>query len=149
MRRKTTKLLFITAGWVSLALGIAGIPLPLLPTTPFLLLINEQSWQRQPASVQSAMLKHGGLGIARSSGQAYAAINQQIRAALAAAGQPALMAPDKSTQQALVDRSQALHDAWMTVSSDRETTYRAAQTLLTQLRAETPPVSSGSTGGAR
>ena len=113
-------------------------------TTPFLLLINEQSWQRQPASVQHAMLKHGGLGIARSSGQAYAAINQQIRAALAEAGQPAIMAPDESTQQALVDRSQALHNAWMTASSDRETTYRAAQTLLTRLRAETPPLSKGS-----
>ena len=90
------------------------------------------------------MLKHGGLGIARSSGQAYAAINQHIRAALAAAGQPAIMAPDESTQQALVDRSQALHNAWMIASSDRETTYRAAQTLLTRLRAETPPLSKGS-----
>jgi len=113
-------------------------------TTPFLLLINEQSWQRQPASVQRAMLKHGGLGIARSSGQAYATINQQIRAALAAAGQLALMAPDESTQQALVDRSQALHDAWMAASSNRHATYRAAQTLLSQLRSEMSPVIMGS-----
>jgi TRAP-type C4-dicarboxylate transport system substrate-binding protein len=114
-------------------------------TTPFLLLINEQSWQQQPTSVQHAMLKHGGLGIARSSGQAYAAINQQIRAALAEAGQPALMAPDESTQQALVDRSQALHDAWMTASIDRETTYLAAQTFLSRLRA---PPSTASVGSA-
>jgi hypothetical protein len=90
------------------------------------------------------MLKHGGLGIARSSGQAYATINQQIRAALAAAGQPALMAPDESTQQALVNRSQALHNAWVTASSNRLATYRAAQTLLTQLRSEMPPVIMGS-----
>jgi hypothetical protein len=113
-------------------------------TTPFLLLINEQSWQRQPTSVQRAMLRHGGLGIARSSGQAYAAINQQIRVALAETGQPALMAPDTSTQQALVDRSQALHDAWMTASIDRETTYLAAQTFLERLRAQTSTAPAGS-----
>lgn len=30
--------LFLVAGFISLALGVVGIPLPLLPTTPFLLL---------------------------------------------------------------------------------------------------------------
>ena len=108
--------------------------------TPFLLLINEKSWQRQPASVQHAMLHHGGLGIARSSGQAYAAINQGIRTALREAGKPVLMTPDASTQQALVERSKALHTAWMSASSDRERTYSAAQALLSQLRAEAPSV---------
>jgi hypothetical protein len=54
------------------------------------------------------------------------------------------MAPDESSQQALVDRSQALHDAWMTASIDRETTYRAAQTFLSRLRAETSTASAGS-----
>ncbi len=114
-------------------------------TTPFLLLINEQSWQRQPASVQRAMLKHGGLGIARRGGDAYATINRHIRGMLGEANQPIIMTPDTSTRQALVDRSQALHNAWMSESITRETTYRAAQTFLTRLRAETPSVSTGGT----
>lgn len=36
--RKLKARLYLVAGWVSVVLGIIGIPTPLLPTTPFLLL---------------------------------------------------------------------------------------------------------------
>lgn len=38
MITQTKRLLYLCAGWIALALGVIGIPLPLLPTTPFLLL---------------------------------------------------------------------------------------------------------------
>jgi hypothetical protein len=38
MRQKMRQVLLLTIGWVSLATGLIGILLPLLPTTPFLLL---------------------------------------------------------------------------------------------------------------
>jgi len=38
MITQTKRLLYLCAGWMALVLGVIGIPLPLLPTTPFLLL---------------------------------------------------------------------------------------------------------------
>ena len=38
MKEQTLKIFFIIVGWLSIILGVIGILLPLLPTTPFILL---------------------------------------------------------------------------------------------------------------
>lgn len=55
------KPLFVAVGSVSLALGIAGIFLPLLPTTPFLLLASA-CYLRGSERMHRWLLGHGRLG---------------------------------------------------------------------------------------
>lgn len=56
-----TRPLLVALGTVSLALGIAGIFLPLLPTTPFLLLASA-CYARSNERLHQWLLNHGRLG---------------------------------------------------------------------------------------
>lgn len=56
-----TRPLLVAVGTVSLALGIAGIFLPLLPTTPFLLLASA-CYARSNERLHQWLLNHGRLG---------------------------------------------------------------------------------------
>lgn len=59
--RRSVRVLFVVAGSVSLVLGIIGIFVPLLPTTPFLLLASA-CYLRGSERLHRWLLSHGRLG---------------------------------------------------------------------------------------
>lgn len=59
--RKMTKILLIIAGSASLALGVVGIILPLLPTTPFLLLAA-YCYMKSSDKLYKRLTEHRALG---------------------------------------------------------------------------------------
>ncbi len=95
-----TKPLWIAAGLLALALGLLGIPLPLLPTVPFLLLAAF-CFARGSNRLHDWLLAHPRLGPPIHDWRAHGAISMRAKATaalmlgLAFAGSVAMGAPGR------------------------------------------------------
>ncbi|MFT6451404.1 MAG: uncharacterized membrane protein YbaN (DUF454 family) [Halocynthiibacter sp.] len=73
-----SKLLFLSAGWIAVALGVIGIALPLLPTTPFLLLAAICFGKGSPAA-RAWLVDHAHLGPPIKRWEESGAINKRTK----------------------------------------------------------------------
>ena len=74
----TKHLLFITLGWAFFLLGVIGIFLPLLPTTPFLLL-SLWAFARSSGRLHQWLLHHPRLGPPLQAWERYGAVPGRVK----------------------------------------------------------------------
>lgn len=72
------KFLWITLGWTSVGLAIAGALLPLLPTTPFLLLAAF-AFSKGSTHLHDWLMTHPQLGPPIHNWQAYRAVSRRVK----------------------------------------------------------------------
>lgn len=70
------KTFWVTAGFISLVLGIIGIPLPLLPTTPFLLLAAF-CFSQSSETLHNWLVEHPKLGTPIKDWQRHGAVSRK------------------------------------------------------------------------
>ncbi len=107
-----------------------------LGTTPFLVLMNEKTWNSLPFTVREAMMRHGGLNIARTAGRAYAEIGDQIRARLLAEDRLPIRAPDDEEASQIREGSLLVHKHWIAKLSAGQEIYDITIAILAQMRQE-------------
>ncbi len=103
---------------------------------PFLLLMNKAKWDSLSPDAQSAVMKHGGLAMAQSGGEAYTSIGGDIRNDVASEARIEMIEPDADTLAAYEQRAQQVHDAWIAETPNGQAVYDRAVALLQEMRGD-------------
>ena len=106
-----------------------------LGNTPFLLLMNKDTWESLPAEVQAAMDKHGGATLAEIGGAAYDKANREIREAKLGDADYTITTPSQEELTALRERFEALHMEWVAATNNGQAVYDAFLSFLEDHRA--------------
>lgn len=101
---------------------------------PFLLLMNAKKWNALSDAAKAAVMKHGGMKMARDGGAAYTRVGQEIREEVRAAGRLAIVSPDAATLERYAAAAKPVHDAWIAATPNGQVVYDTAVRLLADLR---------------
>lgn len=101
---------------------------------PFLLLMNKGKWDSLSPAAQDAIMKHGGLAMAKAGGDAYTGIGDKIRGNVIAEGRIEIVTPDEATIEAYAEKAKTVHDKWIAETPNGQAVYDAAVKLLAEMR---------------
>ncbi|MEX0280793.1 MAG: TRAP transporter substrate-binding protein [Arenibacterium sp.] len=101
---------------------------------PFLLLMNEAKWNSLSPAAQEAIMKHGGLAMAKTGGGAYTDIGEAIRNDVKSEGRIEIITPDDATVDAYAEKAKAVHEEWIANTPNGQAVYDAAVKLLAEMR---------------
>ena len=103
-------------------------------TIPFLLLMNEKTWNGLSKKSQAAVMKHGGMAMAKSGGGAYKELAESIHQAEVKAGRIVISQPNPERMKAFAKRSEQVHQWWIEKTEGGRAVYDAVRAALKDLR---------------
>ncbi len=101
---------------------------------PFLLVMNKNTWNSLPKSVQNSVMKHGGEAMAEMGGKAYAAEGTKTRHEAKASGKIDIETPNKARMEQYETQMNALYEWWAARTPNGKKVLDAARAALKQIR---------------
>jgi TRAP-type C4-dicarboxylate transport system substrate-binding protein len=101
---------------------------------PFLLVMNKNTWNSLPKSVQASIMKHGGDEMAMMGGKAYAAEGAKIKKAAKASGKIAIEHPTSARMAQYEKQINALYEWWAAKTPNGKKVLDATRAALKQIR---------------
>ena len=103
-------------------------------TIPFLLLMNQKTWKGLSKKVQAAVMKHGGLAMAKAGGNGYKGVSDDILAKELKSGRITMSKPGAERMRAFAERSRQVHNWWIDKTEGGRAVYAAVQAELKVMR---------------